>query len=872
MVVKNIKKSVKNIKKPVKNIKKSVKNIKKPVKIIKKPVKNIKKPVKNNKKKGAGKIKDFIKKIIPFRFFNSRIKKLVEKFYTPAILLSIENSKNIEDEINNYIFTYINQNNIRKIAKAIAYINNYTIDYVNGKMSLGEVSYSNYKSLRIINIKEQYFENEIFKEAFLFYMKDIGKYVNYKYLFQNIDINEFYANFEKFRKKFSNNNFKNIIDILNHIKTNYPISRNPLVINPVVRDPTVKGQTDRDQTVKDPTVRGKAPSSFEELENPIDEPRTSKTRTSKTRTSKKEQEYPGLFYKKYLDSADILNKKKKYEPEPEPEPEPIPKSEFESINGLQNIITELIKIKKNKNANNYLYNSDMISNEIENYSKFDSIVKELFKEIDLYDKTFKLTEEKESFLRLYLKYYSYFDLNDYNDNNILYYMFNSKVIKLVDINYLIYQNNDNSKYIINILNNFCYLQSNIYNPFANMTIILFNNIFTCNIKLYEAKYYENKWYEINKILNYTKNLVYRNVSPHFMITHFSYPNDIFEYDKKSKIIKLLKDKCHHKNDKQYYIRINEGVQRNLDTFISEIGDNLEYHKSILMQVFMACFTFHFTTGLYINNLNLNNILINKTKFNYFKYNIEGKSLGEDDNSTLYVKTYGYRVMISDFDYCNSNYVIYNKKNKEEVVEKDDDYKEDEEDEEEDEGDEKQEVNYYDMYHKYFEFKVVYDSYIDKLKEYPKIYDELTKYFNDFHEIAKKIHKYIKSRNHSKCKFAKKSLIIQCFEKEYIKKLLRTKTELKNISNDNEFIKEFTIGNIHLDEKIDIDKTKYFDMFNYFPNFKQTSRTSRTSAPVVKRPDSREKKSKLTPKAASVMINKPNSNVPKVLSVRKLGSI
>ncbi len=351
MVVKNIKKSVKNIKKPVKNIKKSVKNIKKPVKIIKKPVKNIKKPVKNNKKKGAGKIKDFIKKIIPFRFFNSRIKKLVEKFYTPAILLSIENSKNIEDEINNYIFTYINQNNIRKIAKAIAYINNYTIDYVNGKMSLGEVSYSNYKSLRIINIKEQYFENEIFKEAFLFYMKDIGKYVNYKYLFQNIDINEFYANFEKFRKKFSNNNFKNIIDILNHIKTNYPISRNPLVINPVVRDPTVKGQTDRDQTVKDPTVRGKAPSSFEELENPIDEPRTSKTRTSKTRTSKtrtskKEQEYPGLFYKKYLDSADILNKKKKYEPEPEPEPEPIPKSEFESINGLQNIITELIKIKK----------------------------------------------------------------------------------------------------------------------------------------------------------------------------------------------------------------------------------------------------------------------------------------------------------------------------------------------------------------------------------------------------------------------------------------------------------------------------------------------------------------------------------------------
>ena len=62
----------------VKNIKKSVKNIKKPVKIIKKPVKNIKKPVKNNKKKGAGKIKDFIKKIIPFRFFNSRIKKLVE--------------------------------------------------------------------------------------------------------------------------------------------------------------------------------------------------------------------------------------------------------------------------------------------------------------------------------------------------------------------------------------------------------------------------------------------------------------------------------------------------------------------------------------------------------------------------------------------------------------------------------------------------------------------------------------------------------------------------------------------------------------------------------------------------------------------------
>ena len=864
--------AVKIIKKPVKIIKKPVKNIKKPVKNIKKPVKNIKKLVKNNKKKGAGKIKNFIKKIIPLRFFNSRIKKMVENYYTPAILMSIDGSERVENEINKYIFTYINENNTRKIAKAIGYINNYTIEYVNRKMSLGQVSYSNYKSLRIINIKEEYFKNKIFKEVFLFYMRNIDKYVNYKFLFQNIDINKFYANFETFTKNYDKNNFKNIIDVLSYIKTNYPKSqnlRNPVFRDPTVSDPTVRGQVVRGQTDRGQVVRGKAQSSFKELENPINKPRTSGPRTSGPRTSgprtsKKEQENPGLFYKRYLNSADILNKKKK----PEPEPEPRPKSEFESINDLQNIITELIKIKRNKKANNYLYNSDMISNEIENYSKFESIVKELFKEKDLYDETFKLTKEKESFLRLYLKYYSYFDLNDYNDNNILYYMFNSKVIKLVDINYLIYQNNDNSKYIINILNNFCYLQSNIYNPFANMTIILFNNIFTCNIKLYEAKYYENKWYKINKILNYTKNLVYKNVSPHFMITHFSYPNVFFEYDKKSKIIKLLKDKCHHKNDKEYYIRINEGVQCNLDTFISEIGDNLEYHKSILMQVFMACFTFHFTTGLYINNLNLNNILINKTKFNYFKYNIESKSLGEDDNSILYVKTYGYRVMISDFDYCNSNYVIYNKKNKEEVVEKDDDYKEDKKDEEEDDGEEKHEENYYDMYHKYFEFKVVYDSYINKLKGYPKIYDELTKYFNDFHEIAKKIHKYIKSRQHSKCKFAKKSLIIQCFEKEYIKKLLRTKTELKNISDDYEFIKEFTIDNINLDEKIDIDKTKYFNMFDYFPNFRQTSRTSRTSAPVVKRPDSTEKNSKLTPKAASVMINKPKSNVPKVLSVRK----
>ena len=294
----------------VKIIKKPVKIIKKPVKNIKKPVKNIKKSVKNNKKKGAGKIKDLIKKIIPLRFFNSRIKKLVEKFYSPAILLSIESSKNVENEINKYIFTYINENNIRKIAKAIAYINNYTIDYVNRKMSLGKVSYSNYKSLRIINIKEQYFQNKLFKEAFLFYMKDIDKYVNYKYLFQNIDINEFYANFEKFREKYSSNNFKNIIDVLSYIKTTYSKSKNT-----VFRDLTDIQQTDRekvvkDPTVRDPTVRGKSPSSFEELENSNDKPRT-----SKPRTSKKEQEYPGLFYKKYLDNADILNIiKKNYEP------------------------------------------------------------------------------------------------------------------------------------------------------------------------------------------------------------------------------------------------------------------------------------------------------------------------------------------------------------------------------------------------------------------------------------------------------------------------------------------------------------------------------------------------------------------------------
>ena len=325
--------AVKIIKKPVKNIKKSVKN-------IKKPVKNIKKPVKNIKKKGAGKIKDLIKKIIPFRFFNSRIKKLVENYYSPGVIMNIESSKNVEEKINKYIFTYINKNNTHKIAKAIFYINNYTLDYVNFKMSsLKNIDYNIYKSFNILNINQEYFQNKIFKEAFLSYMEKIDKYIHYTFLFENIDLSKFYANFDKFREKYSSNNFRNIIDVLNYIRTTYPKSQNPR--NPVFRDltvsgPTVRGQVVRGQTDRGPTVRGKALSSFEELENPINKPRTSGPRTSEPRTSrprtsrprtsgprtsgprtseprtsKKEQEYPGLFYKKYLDTADILNIRKK---------------------------------------------------------------------------------------------------------------------------------------------------------------------------------------------------------------------------------------------------------------------------------------------------------------------------------------------------------------------------------------------------------------------------------------------------------------------------------------------------------------------------------------------------------------------------------